>query len=73
MALTTVNGERVRNNYREQGAKAERERIIDLLKDEIAKHTKVLESRPNRADDNQRHTICRTYQAAITLIKGENK
>lgn len=53
----------------EQGESYERTRIVDLLENEIAKHTKVLESRPDRSDSDRRHTICRTLQEAIDLIK----
>ena len=51
----------------------ERNRIIGLLQNEIDKHTKVLELRPDRSDADVRHTICRTYQVAIQIIKGEYK
>lgn len=73
MNLLTENGERVRNFYRKQGADAERERIIALLQQALDSHTKVLQLRPDRSDSDHRHTICRTYQSAIALIKGENK
>lgn len=35
MNLLTENGERVRNNYRLQGAQAERERIVALIERQI--------------------------------------
>lgn len=48
---------------------AERERIIELLQKAFDNHTKVLELRPTRSDGDVRHTICRTYQEAIDLVR----
>jgi hypothetical protein len=48
---------------------AERERIIGLLEQALANHTKVLELRPTRSDGDVRHTICRSYQEAIDLVR----
>jgi hypothetical protein len=53
------------------GRDAERKRIIALLKQTLANHTKVLELRPTRSDSDVRHTICRSYQEAIDLVKGQ--
>ena len=66
-------GEPVRENYRRQGEARERDRIVALLEMALANQTKVIEQRPSRLDTDVRHTICRTYQEAIALIKGENK
>jgi hypothetical protein len=66
-------GEPVREKYRKQGEVRERERIVALLETALANQTKVIEQRPSRSDSDVRHTICRTYQEAIALIKGENK
>jgi hypothetical protein len=52
------------------GRDKERERIINLLQTAFDNHTKVLHLRPTRSDSDMRHTICRTYQAAINLVKG---
>jgi hypothetical protein len=71
--MIDVHGEPVRENYRRQGEVRERERIIALLENALANQSKVIESRPSRLDTDVRHTICRTYQEAIALIKGENK
>ena len=53
------------------GRDAERKRIIGLLEQALANHTKVLELRPTRSDSDVRHTICRSYQEAIDLVKGQ--
>lgn len=53
------------------GRDAERKRIIVLLEQALANHTKVLELRPTRSDSDVRHTICRSYQEAIDLVKGQ--
>jgi len=55
------------------GRDKERERIINLLETALGNHTLVLKLRPTRSDSDMRHTICRTYQEAIALIKGKNK
>jgi hypothetical protein len=55
------------------GRDKERQRILDLLQTALANHTLVLKLRPTRSDSDMRHTICRTYQEAIALIKGDNK
>jgi hypothetical protein len=55
------------------GRDKERQRILDLLQAALANHTLVLKLRPTRSDSDMRHTICRTYQEAIALIKGNNK
>ena len=56
--FSTVAGDAVRDNYRRQGAIAERERIIKLLE----------EAECQGEDD-----CCKTIQQAIALIKGEHK
>jgi hypothetical protein len=66
-------GERVREFYRKQGQVRERERIVALLETALANQTKVIEQRPSRSDTDVRHTICRTYQEAIALIKKDGK
>jgi hypothetical protein len=53
------------------GRDKERKRIIGLLEQALANHTKVLELRPTRSDSDVRHTICRSYQEAIDLVKGQ--
>ena len=55
------------------GVRAERERIVALLETAMVNHAKVIVQRPSRLDTDVRHTICRTYQEAIALIKGEMK
>jgi hypothetical protein len=52
------------------GRDKERERIINLLQTAFDNHTQVLKLRPTRSDSDMRHTICRTYQEAINLVKG---
>jgi hypothetical protein len=66
-------GEPVRENYRRQGEARERERIIALLETALANQTKVIKQRPSRSDTDVRHTICRTYQELIALIKKDGK
>ena len=53
-----------------EGRDKERERIINLLQTAFDNHTQVLKLRPTRSDSDMRHTICRTYQEAIDLVKG---
>jgi hypothetical protein len=53
------------------GRDKERERIINLLQTAFDNHTQVLKLRPTRSDSDVRHTICRTYQEAINLVKGK--
>lgn len=53
--------------------KRERDRIIQLIENELAKHIKVLEFNPNRQDADVRNTICRILQVSIDIIKGEYK
>jgi len=52
------------------GRDNERKRIISLLQTAFDNHTQVLKLRPTRSDSDVRHTICRTYQEAINLVKG---
>jgi hypothetical protein len=66
-------GEPVRENYRRQGEVRERERIVALLETAMVNHAKVIVQRPSRSDTDVRHTICRTYQEAIALIKKDGK
>ena len=48
---------------------AERERIIALLQQALDGHKKVLKLRPLGSSADHRHTICRTYQEAINLVR----
>jgi hypothetical protein len=57
----------------EAGQTDEREHIISLLQSRFEQHTRLLQARPNRKDDDYHHTICRTLQTAIDLIKGETE
>jgi hypothetical protein len=57
----------------ESGRQDERERVVALLQQALDGHKKVLKLRPVGSSADHRHTICRTYQAAIALIKEENK
>ncbi len=54
------------------GMRLEQERIIKLLDDRKRQHTQLVTMRPNRSDDQINHTICRTLESAVSLIKGGN-
>lgn len=56
----------------ELGRRAERERIAKELEQLLAGHTKIIHLRPDRKDTDNRHAICRTYQQALEVVKGEN-
>jgi len=55
------------------GARDERDRIIALLEQRKSNHTALLSFNSNRNDDAIQHTICRTLQTSIELIKGDKR
>lgn len=56
-----------------QSWEQERERIIELLKNKEQQYAAFIEKMPDRTNIAEFHAVARTYQAAIALIKGENK
>lgn len=64
-----MSAENTRDYYRQQGAKAERERIIKLLEDDdLQRHLYFWVEYGEHDEQGSQHK-----KAAIELIKGENK
>lgn len=53
------------------GEKDERERIIAVLQEKLDGYKNLILTRPDRKDDSTNHTIARTLQDTIDLIKGK--
>lgn len=53
------------------GVESEQERIVKMMERKRFEYVQFTKKRPNRPGVDTFHTIARTYQVVIALIKGE--
>lgn len=54
-----------------KGVEAEQDRIVQIMERKKSQYVQFTKRRPNRPGVDTFHTIARTYQTVIALIKGE--